>query len=91
MPEGFYAGLTYIFPEATGKIKATWYSGELEIRLSASFYKHPFDLNRENLPELFVKVQNGEVISERERLLNYFNSKGPIIRDLEPVYKCHKF
>ncbi|MDD1474991.1 hypothetical protein MEO41_27530 [Dolichospermum sp. ST_sed4] len=54
------AGLDYVFPNSTGKIKATWYSGELRIpqgdclELMESVY----------LTEWHIKVESGEVVSQ---------------------------
>ena len=63
-PDG-EAGLEYAFPNTTGKIKATWYSGELRIILGDCLqyvhggYESTYD------SDWFISIIKGNVISQR--------------------------
>jgi hypothetical protein len=62
-------GLEYVFPNITGKIKASWYSGELRIPLGDplippgfthyDFYIVPTET------DWFIRIKKGQVIKQR--------------------------
>jgi hypothetical protein len=63
------AGIEYVFPNAKGKIKASWYTGELRIQLGDplippgytiyDFYTVPTET------DWFIKINKGQVIEQR--------------------------
>jgi hypothetical protein len=56
-------GLPYLFPNNAGRIKATWYTGELRVpfgeRLKLDYDEPGFE------SDLFLKVKKGKVLSHR--------------------------
>ena len=56
-------GLNYLFPKKKGKIKATWYTGELRVPFGERLKLDYDDPGCES--DLFLKVKKGKVISHR--------------------------
>jgi hypothetical protein len=56
-------GLAYLFPDNLGKIKATWYTGELRVPFGERLKIDYDDPGYES--DLFFKVKKGKVISHR--------------------------
>jgi hypothetical protein len=57
-------GLNYIFPHNTGKIKADWYTGELQIPIGDPVHSDPsWDTIYDY--DWFLSIKKGNVISQR--------------------------
>lgn len=58
-------GLDYLFPSGVGKIKASWYTGELRIPLGDCIEYVHGDYDSVFDTDWFIKIKLGEVISQR--------------------------
>jgi hypothetical protein len=57
-------GLDFVFPKNTGKIKADWYTGELQIPICNKLYQEPME-NPVYESDWFLSIKKGKVISQR--------------------------
>ena len=67
------AGSEYFFPNTTGKIKATWYSGELRIPQGECLQYVHGEYESVYLTEWFIDVKDGKIVRQRYRS-NYAKS-----------------
>jgi hypothetical protein len=57
-------GLDYLFPDNTGKVKANWYTGELQIPIGDELYREHmedpiYDSN------WYISIKKGKILSQR--------------------------
>jgi hypothetical protein len=76
-PNG-YESLNYVFPGATGKIKATWYTGELELYRSRKLWKIYDELDRLRDPDWVISIENGNYIGQCYKLKTDYIPRKPI-------------
>lgn len=57
-------GLDYIFPGNTGKVKARWYSGELNIPIGEELYQEHM-LDSVYAADWYLCIKKGKVIKQR--------------------------
>jgi hypothetical protein len=81
-PEGD-AGLDHVFPNATGKVKATWYTGDLEIFRTWDWKRIYGEVDVLLDPDWLISIENGNYNGQSIKLITDYRLQKPEKREFE--------
>lgn len=83
----YNAGLFYVFPDSSGKIKATWFTGDLEVFSSRQGDDIYDFLDMLIDTDWFISIENGNYIGQCFKLKTDYDTRKPISKLFERLFK----